>query len=33
MIGLARGTVKISPYSYEWKEAYKQEEAMLYSLT
>lgn len=32
MIGLARGVVKIIPYSFEWKEAYKQEEKLLYSL-
>lgn len=32
MIGLARRSVKIIPYSFEWKEAYKQEERLLYSL-
>lgn len=32
MIGLARGTVQIAPYSNEWKEAYKQEENILKSL-
>lgn len=32
MIGLARGTVKIAPYSLKWKEAYKQEEKLLYDL-
>ncbi len=26
MIGLARGTVKIVPYSFNWKEIYKEEE-------
>jgi len=32
MIGLARGIVKVVPYSYEWKELYIQEEKLLYSL-
>lgn len=32
MIGLARGTVKLLPYSYQWKELYKEEEKLLYSL-
>lgn len=32
MIGLARGTVKLLPYNYEWAELYKQEEKLLYSL-
>lgn len=29
MIGLARGTVKVVPYSFNWKEGYKQEEKLL----
>lgn len=32
MIGLARGTVKVVPYSFNWKELYKQEEKILYNL-
>ncbi len=32
MIGLARGTVKIVPYSFNWKEIYKEEEKLLYHL-
>lgn len=32
MIGLARGTVIILPYTVQWKEAYYQEEKLLYSL-
>lgn len=32
MIGLARGAVKIVPYSFSWKEDYKQEEKLLYHL-
>lgn len=32
MIGLARGTVKIIPYSFEWEDMYRQEEKLLYSL-
>lgn len=32
MIGLARGTVKLVPYTYEWKEEYNKEEKLLYSV-
>jgi GrpB-like predicted nucleotidyltransferase (UPF0157 family) len=32
MIGLARGSVKVVPYSFNWKEIYKQEEKLLYLL-
>lgn len=32
LIGLSRGIVKILPYSAEWKEAYNQEERLLFSL-
>ena len=32
MIGLARGTVKIVPYNHKWKEEYKKEEGLLYSI-
>lgn len=32
MLGLKRGTVKLMPYDYEWKELYKKEEKLLYSL-
>lgn len=32
MIGLARGTVKVVPYSFNWKEIYKEEEKLLYHL-
>ena len=32
MIGLARGTVKVLPYSHKWKRSYKKEEELLYSI-
>jgi GrpB-like predicted nucleotidyltransferase (UPF0157 family) len=32
MIGLARGTVKLLPYNYEWVELYNQEKRLLRSL-
>jgi len=32
MIGLARGIVKVVPYSFNWKEIYKEEEKLLYHL-
>jgi GrpB-like predicted nucleotidyltransferase (UPF0157 family) len=32
MIGLARGIVKLLPYNYQWKELYREEEKLLYSI-
>jgi GrpB-like predicted nucleotidyltransferase (UPF0157 family) len=32
MIGLKRGTVKLVPYTYKWKEEYEKEEKLLYSV-
>lgn len=31
MIGLARGTVKVVPYTYQWREEYEKEEGLLKS--